>query len=76
MKTDMYKDKSICATALHLDGNYIKRLDLIMKSWTLENKASFSSTDASSIPNNNQLTPKCTIPTPLVLNASPDVTTP
>ena len=26
--------------------------------------------------NNNQLTLKCTTPTPLVLNASPDVTTP
>ena len=26
--------------------------------------------------NNNQLTLKCTTPTPIVLNASPDVTTP
>ena len=40
MKTDMYKDNSICATAFHLDGQCScfheklyreQRLDLIMK---------------------------------------------
>ena len=65
MKTGMHKDNSICATAFHLDAQCScfheelyreKRFDLIMKSWTLENKASFSSSDTSSIQNNDSMT--------------------
>ena len=48
----------------------------IMKMLIIIIKINNNYDDADNNNNNNQLTLKCTTPTPLVLNASPDVTTP